>query len=180
MKKNKDIRRKMLWLAALFFPLALWIAPASAACSQGQVGDSLQKAFPGWRIVSLEDLRRDDQGLWAKEHPGDCPGIASGHFQSKTAQAFVLTVFKESDGGLQQMLLIANVTDGQYKISVLNGPQKVAYLSAVSRVPPGEYSASTGEKIKVRGDSILYEAIEAGSVLYYFEDGKYKSENLDE
>jgi hypothetical protein len=151
-----------------------------ASCGQGQVDENLQKSFPGWRIVSLEDLRLDDQGLWAKAHPGDCPGEASGHFQSKTSQALALMAFRASDGGLQQMLLVASANDGKYSFQVLDGPQKVAYLSVVSRVPPGEYSGSTGKKINVQSDSILYEAIEAGSVLYYFEHGKYRSENLAE
>lgn len=151
-----------------------------ASCGQGTVDESLQKSFPGWRIVSLEDLRLDDQGLWAKAHSDDCPGVASGHFQSRTSQALAVTAFRASDGGLQQMLLVANTNDGKYTLRVLDSPQKVAYLSVVSRVPSGEYSGSTGKKVKVQGDSILYEAIESGSVLYYFEHGKYRSESLAE
>ena len=91
-----------------------------------------------------------------------------------------MTVFKGSNDSLQQMLLIANSSNGKYKISVLNGPQKVAYLSVISKLPPGEYPDTDGEKLKVGSESILYEAIEAGSILYYFQNGRYKSETISE
>jgi Tfp pilus assembly protein PilP len=113
----------------------------------------------------LENLRPAVQVVCAKAHPVDCPGIASGHFQAKTAGVSAVRAFKVSKSGLEQMLLVGTVSEGQYTLSVLDGPRKVAYLSVVSRMPAGDYSGSTGKAIKVRGDAILYEAIEAGSVL---------------
>lgn len=163
----------------IVFPLCFWSTGANATCSDGNVEMGLKKAFPGWYIVNVENLRQDDQRLWTKGHPNDCPGIAKGHFQPDVTQT-ALTVFKESDLGLQQMLLVASPNGDGYKWSVLSGPKKVGYLSVVSRLPSGEYSASTGTKVKVFGDSILYEAIEAGSVLYYFRHGRYDFTNLDE
>jgi hypothetical protein len=143
------------------------------------IEEGLKKDFPGWHIVKVVNLRQDDQRLWKKEHPEDCPGIAKGHFQPDVTQT-ALTVFKESGAGLQQMLLVASPNGDGYKWSVLSRAERVGYLSVVSRLPPGEYSASTGTKVKVPGDSIWYEAIEAGSVLYYFQLGRYKFTNLDE
>ncbi|MFI5176449.1 MAG: hypothetical protein ACHQKY_16440 [Terriglobia bacterium] len=56
---------------------------------------------------------------------------------------------------------------------ILSAAQNVAYLSVVHRTPPGNYSGAEGGAIKIRNDSISYEAIEAGSIAYYFINGRY-------
>lgn len=180
MKSEMHSRRKDAWLAFVLVALAFWTAQANAACGAGRMGDSLRRSFPGWQVVMLENLRPDDQGLWAKAHHSDCPGNAKGKIQSSTTETSVLTVFKDSGGGLQQMLLVANMIDGNYKFSVLDGPRTVAYLSVVSIASPGKYSVLAGRNVEVRRDSIVYEAIEAGSVIYNFDAGRYKSEAVSE
>ena len=180
MQSEKHSRRKDAWLAFVLVALAFWTAQANAVCGTGKTGDSLRRSFPGWQVVMLENLRRDDKRLWEKAHPSDCPGNATGNIQSSTTETTVLTVFKDSNGGLQQMLLVANMIDGNYKFSELDGPRTVAYLSVISIARPGKYSLPEKGELKLRRDSILYEAIEAGSVLYYFDDERYKSEVLDE
>jgi hypothetical protein len=58
---------------------------------------------------------------------------------------------------------------------VLSQPQGVAYLSVIHKLPPGTYDDGEGGKVRVKQDAIAYEAIEAGAIMYYFEQGKFRS-----
>ena len=173
------IWRGLLQIAVLVCGLTIPSMYANASCTRPSLDAKLRNAFPGWHIVNLKDLRLDDRNIWVKQRAAYCPGFLQGHFESATRETYAITVFEESDG-LRQMLLVANQNLGKYEISVLNGPQKVAYLSVISKVFPGEYSNTDGEKFKLSREAISYEAIEAGSLLYYFQNGKYKVETVSE
>ncbi|GLQ97278.1 hypothetical protein GCM10007863_16980 [Dyella mobilis] len=74
------------------------------------------------------------------------------------------------------MLLVADEHGGHYKLTVLSPPQDVAYLGVISKWPPGIYSSVTDKKLDIRLDSIEYEAIEAGSLLFFYDNGSFHSE----
>src|SRR5215472_4618198 len=70
---------------------------------------TLQDKYPGWKIVELSDLRSDDQTLWKKAHPGQCPGLAVGHFENDNEKSYAITLFKRLPK-LHQLLVV--VTPG--------------------------------------------------------------------
>lgn len=78
------------------------------------------------------------------------------------------------------MLVILTRHGAVMKEDVLSPAQDVAYLSVISKLPPGKYTSSTGESFRLERDSVVYEAIEARSSVYSFKDGRYASVSLSE
>src|SRR5712692_6588374 len=91
------------FLLPVSFPILALLA--AGTCPQAKAGDpcdlsgipqeiqsKLEKDYPDWRPEKLDSLDDNDRGLWLKAHPHDCPGIAIGHFESKTelSYAFLL------------------------------------------------------------------------------------------
>ncbi|GLQ87714.1 hypothetical protein [Dyella flagellata] len=179
MNRKTIALRLFFRMAVLSCGLAVRLAHAVAQCTVPEVQAELQRSYSGWQVVSLEDLRAEDRDLWIKQHGTDCPGIFKAKLKSKAYKSYAVTIFKR-DHELQQALLILNDGQGIHSISILSGPQEVAYLSVVSKAPPGKYVDVTGKKIAVSLDSVLYEAIEAGSTLYYFRNGRFSSITVSE
>src|SRR5947209_10238715 len=146
------------------------LPPAAAAV--------LDEKYPDWRIKNVTDLVADDQVLWAKAHPKDCPGISSGHFEesdrvtyavlmvpkAKTRRGYKIIVLKESPSGGSYAAKLLDQANGEYSDSGL----------VISKATPGKYSDFYGStEVHVKLDSILVEWIEKASVLYYCTNGKY-------
>ncbi len=151
---------------------------AEQVCNQDAVPAPIrslvQEKYPGWRIVQVSDLRSDDQSLWRKAHHGQCPGLFAGHFESGVAESYAITLFRKAPK-LRQLLIVATMEDSVPKLHVLSRAQDVAFLSVISKLPPGSYFDAEGKRLKIGRESISYEAIEAGAVMYFFRNGTYVS-----
>ena len=139
----------------------------------------LDEKYPDWRIKNVSDLVADDQALWAKAHPKDCPGIAIGHFEesdrvayavlvvpkAKTRHGYKIIVLKESPSGEGYAAKLLDQANGEYSDSGL----------VISKATPGKYSDFYGTaEVHVKIDAIFVEWIEKASVLYYCANGKYR------
>lgn len=134
----------------------------------------VEEKYPGWRLVEGSDLRSDDWSLWKKMHDGRCPGLAVGHYENHNDNSYAITLFKKQPK-LRQLLVVITPGASAPKLHELSRPQDVAYLSVVSKLPPGSYSDGEGKPLRLRKESISYEAIEAGAIMYYYSQGRYKS-----
>jgi hypothetical protein len=134
----------------------------------------VEEKFPGWRLVNVFDLRSDDQSLWKKSHHGECPGLAVGHYENDSDNSYAITLFQKPPK-LRQLLIVITPGLSTPKLHVLSRPQEVAYLSVVSKLPPGRYADAEGKALKIDKESISYEAIEAGAIMYYYSEGRYQS-----
>ena len=57
------------------------IPPRGDACSLPKgLSAALQQRFGSSRVLKPSDLFEDERGLFQKEHPGGCPGVARGMF----------------------------------------------------------------------------------------------------
>jgi hypothetical protein len=139
----------------------------------------LNEKYPDWRIKSVSDLIADDQVLWAKAHPEECPGIAIGHFEqsdrvayavlivprAKTRHGYKIIVLKESPSGDGYTAKLLDQANGEYSDSGL----------VIPKAPPDKYSDFYGTtEVRVKLDAIFAEWIEKASVLYYCANGKYR------
>jgi hypothetical protein len=150
-------------------------------CLPDDVRSTLYARFPGWKLVELQDLREDDQGLLRERSAADCPGVAVGNFELKEKKSYAVTLYKEK-GDLKQILVVYRPTanSGKGEVVVLDGPRRVSYLSVIWKVDPGVISDAQGKNLMTTLDSIIYEAIESGSVLYYFTGRGYRHIQLSE
>ena len=168
--------KKILVAFSLFGALS---AVANANCLKNDAVIAVSKQFNAWQVVTVNDLRPEDQKLWKQAHGEACPGYAEGNFQSGDRKSFAVTVFQKHPT-LRQMLVVVNFKDKVPVITLLSKAQAVAYLSVVSQLPPGKYPAVDESAITLSRDSISYEAIEAGVLIFYFKNGTYRSISTEE
>jgi hypothetical protein len=129
-----------------------------------------------WKVLTVADLPADDQEVWQDSYEEKCPGIAVGQFAPGQAQAYAVTLIRRRNGGMYQTLALLTEKKGPYQVTTLARAQKVARPSIVRRLPAGNYSSAKGEtQIESIFDVIAYEAIEAGTVIYYWSKEKYRS-----
>ena len=169
---------------ALVFIIVSATSPASGAVPAG-CDDSLipteartlvNERFPKWKVLLLTDLVKDDQELWLKSHPNECPGIALGHFDNLKELSYAITLIHRENGKLRQVLLVVSKgPDKKYRLKILNKPSSVAGASVVIKMAPGTYTSfDDSKKINIRFDAITYEKIEAGAIMYYWVRGVYR------
>jgi hypothetical protein len=153
----------------LFFAVA-----APDPCQGGLLPKDLRnviaKDSPGWRIVSVTDLRVDDKELWEKASGKQCPGIAIGQFHSKTQVSYAILLYRNEAGQMAERLLVARqVRAGRYDIQELWPASQTAVLGVIHKEPPGEYvSWDRNESVRVSTDVIVHEVLEAGATVYYW------------
>jgi hypothetical protein len=166
---------------AIFFCTFL---PACAAaqdtCSLDQIPANVRsrmtQRFPGWKIVSLQDLRADDQNIWRTSHPKECPGYATGHFSSAEQLSYAFNLFRDNGKQLFAVLLVIDAAGPDYKIHVLSKPQVVAFMSVVYSQPPGRLTDFAGTRQLTTSLSVIaYETLEAGQLVYFWSNGRYHS-----
>ncbi len=153
------------------------IAQSGACTSEalpGQVRSLLKRKYPGWKIVQSSDLRAEDQQLWRRSHDGECPGLVIGKFESDVEDSYAITLFRKS-AQLEQLLVVVTPRHLAAKVHLLSVPSPVAYLSVISKWPPGTYPDVDKHQVRIRREAISFEAIEAGATLYYYRDGSYHS-----
>jgi hypothetical protein len=167
----------------------LAIAPISLA----QVHDPCQNAilpanaqlliagkFPDWRTKLLSDLSSDDQQLWMKAHPKECPGIASGHFAGpdSTAYALVLVPKADANGGYKVVVLTKAASADAYSVRILDHVENSLRGTGlvISRLRPGTYpDFERTTSMRTNLDSINVEWIESAAVVYYWQNGRYRT-----
>jgi hypothetical protein len=135
--------------------------------------------FPSWRTRLLSDLESYDHELWTKAHPHECPGIAAGHFEEPDSLAYALVLVPKSDahGGYKIVVLTKSATPDTYSVKILDhGRPGGGSSPVVSRLRPGTYPDFEGTtSVRMTLDSINVEWLEAAAVVYYWQNGRYRT-----
>jgi hypothetical protein len=166
-----------LMTAVSLFLLTQFAAGANSCMSElpPEAHTLLATYFKDWKVVTVDDLRPDDQTLWHKKHGNRCPGVTSGRFGPGSEPSYAVTLIRRHEKQLYQTLLLLHKTDERYRIVTLSQAQPVNFTSVINRLPAGEYSSwDYSTKVQTKFDLILYEAIEAGAVTYYWDSNQFK------
>lgn len=132
--------------------------------------------FPNWTIVTLRDLRPDDQKAWLRDYPGECPGIVAGNYEPAERLSYAITLLRRERRKLYQVLLVLSPVKDGYQLRVLSKPYENTGAMIVSKLPPGTYSNSDrSARIRAKFSVISYEAFGVGSIVYYWANGRYHS-----
>jgi hypothetical protein len=161
--------------------------PASAAdpCDTStlpqEIQSKLEKNYPDWQPEKLENLDEDDRKFWIKAHPNDCPGIAIGHFESKTELSYALLLVSKPDRkrpGLRILVFSHSGPSTPYVTCLVSkwdvGTFYEGSDQVIATVPAGHYEEAVGpRKVLIDLDGIWYEVMEKGAILYYWKNGHY-------
>jgi hypothetical protein len=177
---------RLLVLAAVVLALApISVTQVHDPCRNAVLPTRAQSliahTFTEWRTKRVSDLGTDDQQLWTKAHPAECPGVAAGHFQEPDLLAYALVLVPKSDANAGYMIVVLsrNTTSEDYAVKILDhakGPRSGAANLVVSRLRPGTYPNFDGTKsLRLKLDTINVEWIEAAAVVYYWASGQYRT-----
>jgi hypothetical protein len=153
--------------AVLLTPLVNSEAAECASSPPASVLHEISLRLPHWRIVTVADLSPDDRQLWSEHHPGECPGFVEGRFTGSRNSSFAVTVIREGEHGLEQMLVLGEPARSSYRLRTLSGASQAAVPNVLLRFPPGQYrDAMRQRSMRCRFDAIAYLKLEASGSLY--------------
>jgi len=134
----------------------------------------LADTLPDWTIVSTSDLTEHDRMLWNAIHYHHCPGIAVGDYFGNRNLSLAVTLINRQPTKMLQTLVVLKPRDGSYELIELSKPQEASRALVVFRLGPAVFDdIETGEKSKITCDSVAYEDIAAGMLIYAWHSGKF-------
>jgi hypothetical protein len=139
------------------------------------VKELLAQKLPSWRVLRLSELSAEEQELWLKRKDGKkCPGIAVGHFETKTRDAYAVVLIPSDLKTPDFQLVVVNLEKGAYQLKELIPPGPPANFPIVYSLPPGKYSdAERTSSVDLALDSFQVEWMFVRAILYYWKDGRY-------
>ncbi len=167
--------------ALLAIPCAFAQAPQSV-CSVAVLPESVRVAlasqYPDWRVETVGDLEGDYQKAWIAKRPSDCPGFASGHFESNADLSYALLLIPRDKGKVGYRFLVFSSKSGKetYSSSLLEQSDKDAIgSSAIFRVDPGlHFNEQKFAAFKLKSEGIYLEFFETSGFIYYWKHGRYE------
>lgn len=167
--------------AVLFFSLARASENAEdTSCNANAIPDFLstkmKSSFIGWRIKNLGDFDEFNRAAWVKAKPSLCPGIASGHFINSQAKDYALLLVPKDQKNQSYKIVVFSLKGEKVNsLALERGRNKFVERIAVSSIPPGKYSgAEDSPTVELKTDGIVVEALEAGSIIYYWSNGRFR------
>jgi hypothetical protein len=187
MKGFTSRRALLIVISAIFFLCAVFCSESKAAdpCDISilprEIQAKLEKNYPDWQPEKLKNLYEDDRHFWTEPHPNDCPGIAIGHFESKTELSYALLLVSKPDRkrpGLRILVFSRLAPSAPYIVHSLakwdTGTFYEGSEQVIAAVPAGHYEDAMREKkVQTDLDGISYEVIGKGTVLYYWKNSRY-------
>lgn len=167
----------------LVFCCLLMSAPPST-CGDPLAQDVARAATEGWKgwsVVTLGDLRADDQKIvlerWGTE---PCPGIAIGHFVSVSTTS-VAILLQRGEGPTRSEMIVVGTRDasGRTRWHTATRESGAAVPSVLRTLGPGTYKdRMTGRPYHVQQDAVVYEQLESGALLLFHSRGRFEAISL--
>jgi hypothetical protein len=136
------------------------------------------KYYQQWRPIALGDLPKPHQRMWRRSlNRFDCPGIAMGHFEQKNELSYAFSM-KPRDPRQTgwRLVVISKTRQGDYRDRVLGQTDERVPPYVIYVVPPEEYTdAFETESVRLKLDGLQVEQMEAGAMLFYWKEGRYRS-----
>ena len=166
------------FIAALFFVLhpAAW-ANGGDLCD---LPESLQRQvthkYSGFKVITTNLLRKDDQSLFRTDHGGACPGMVELDFYGSGKPTSALALTKRINKQSNVKLIIATQRDIANKWDLIElDSANVSAAPVIWKEPSGEYRDIKEEKaIKAKYPVILFVQYEAWGILYAWVDDSVK------
>jgi hypothetical protein len=157
------------------------ITESAPACADSALPEGVRAAlandFAAWRVQTVTDLDADYQKEWTAKRAGGCPGIAAGHFESKSADSFAVLLIPREKGkpGYRLAVFSPAGKDGFRSVVLEQSDEYIPSDSGIFRVEPGlQFNEEKFAAFKLKSDGIYLETYEKGGYIYYWKRGKYE------
>lgn len=156
--------------------------PCDTSVLPKEIQVNLQRNYPDWQPERLEQLYEDDRKFWTEKYGNRCPGIAIGHFESKTELSYALLLVSKPDrkrDGLRFLVFSRTAGSAECAVRVISKYDTGSFYEGsdhvIFAVPAGHYEEAVGpRKVTTDLDGIWYEIMEKGAILYYWKSGRYR------
>jgi len=151
--------------------------PCDISVLPKEIQTTLEKSYPDWQPERLENLSQYCRRFWLKDHPNDCPGIAIGHFESKSELSYALFLVPRPDRKQPGASIVVFSRTGptipfvshlvfKWDVGNFYGHSDLV----ISKIAAGRYG---DPQVLIDLDGVLYEAMEKASSLYYWKNRQY-------
>jgi hypothetical protein len=164
-------------LIAMFATLATHSQAQSKACLN-VLPDYLRSTVEqgNWKILDPQDLAVDDLPVWKGNHPGECPGIASGNFHPKADSSFVVALIQRDDQKhLLEKTVLVTTKKNKIQTAVIIPPTQMPAIAVVWKLPPGHWRGIDGTRAAIKRDSFVSEQIISTATQFYYDGSHLKS-----
>lgn len=155
--------------------LTLGAAHADCTVRSSDVADYL-KQNPGWRIVQVSDLQRDDQGFWKTHQGSQCPGMTQVDFDGSGRPFHALGLLGHIEGSQHQKIVVFRRNRTRIEEHVLEKSFQSASPVVIIRTPPGTAKEWDSTRVvSIAHDSLDIVQYEASAHQFYYADGKFQT-----
>jgi len=163
----------------ILFALAVSISTqAHAAPCLSNLPESLRSTVEqdNWTILQPQDLSADDIPIWKVNHPGYCPGVATGNFHHNSDSSFVLALIQHDDhNNLLEKVILITPKKKKLETEILVPPTEVKTTAVVWSLPPRRYRGVDGTNVSISRDSFVYEKLVSTARQFYYDGSHIKS-----
>lgn len=154
----------------------------SQACHLPKAAEAvLWEKLRGWSIVTESDLTEHNRVLWKAKHTRVCPGVAAGDYFGTRNPGYAITLIKHEATGTLQTLVMLKPNGHSYELIEIGKPQETSRALVLFKLGPGVFEdIETGEKVKSSRESVAFEDIAAGMLVYTWRNGKFKEIQVSE
>jgi hypothetical protein len=144
-----------------------------------EIEAALKTSYRDWEIQTFTNLGPTEKAKWTKTNQSDCPGIATGHFTSKSLLDYVLLLIPKDSKKLGYKVLLFSPKNGGFVITpVTKGRAHARSHDGVwNGNKPGGYATynAAGEKVDsaFKLDLIAVETREDSTELFYWSKGHF-------
>ncbi len=145
-------------LMGLALALSLQAADASPkgdACSLPKaLSDALQQRFGSSRVLKSADLYEDERGLFQKEHPGACPGIARGQFFGSGQRPAIAVILLDVEPKKNLRLVVARPALSAWTFVEVDEMDQGS-TAVAGRKGPGAYTDLPSAKARTTNNDVV-------------------------
>ena len=166
-----SLYKQILIATALFAPSFL-----QAQTCLNVVPDSLRLSVEqdNWNIVHPEDLSEADRRVWKVNHPGFCPGVATGNFHHNSNPTYVIALIQKTDQSVTEKVIVVTLKKKKTITELAVAPTQLPTPYVVWSLPPHRYLGVDGAKVTIPQASFAFEKLVGTSRQYYFQGSHLK------
>ena len=152
-----------------------WAGPCDTDQLPSAIKDLLAAKFAGWRVVEPDSLTGTDGRTWIDSYPGECPGLAQGHFTGEEI-GYALNLMRRKGNTIVQQIVYFKPKGAGYDALVVIPPAKVVIVWIMNKFAPGKYrDAERTRTITTRFDTIGVSQVEAWTLVFYWNGTGFRS-----
>jgi hypothetical protein len=130
-------------------------SPKGDACSLPRaLSEALQQRFGSSRVLKASDLFEDERGLFHKEHPGGCPGIARGQFFGSGQRPAVAVILLDVEPKKNLRLVVARPALSAWTFVEVDEMDQGS-TAVVGRKGPGTYTDLPSTKPRTTNNDVV-------------------------